>query len=435
MAIAVHNRIAGRTRGARVPTVSRLPGSHRTGAGSALDHGLRRPGPRTTTAVATGAGVPRSLAVAAAWSWRLLAVGAVVWFVVTFVAGLTVVWIPIVLSLLLAALLERPTLWLRRRMPRTAAALAVLLGSLAVVAGVGYLISLRVRGQSQQLVDQAQTVLGQLQDRVSSIPGIGAGSGDVVSRISSFVQSHSATFVSGAFTAGQYAAEAVTGLVLTAFLTLFLLIDGDRMWSWLVRLFPRNAQPATNGAGHRAWRALSGWIGGTAIIALIHAVVIGLALWLLGTPLVFVLAVLVFIGSFIPIVGAFVFGGFAVLVTLVTQGLTAALVLLAVLLAENLLEGHVYQPLIMGRTVRLHPVAVLLALAVGGLIGGIMGAVIAVPLSAAVHAAVKYLTGVEDIDGNALSDEDRMAPEPPPRVASPRFAFLSRPGRAPGPPS
>jgi predicted PurR-regulated permease PerM len=325
--------------------------------------------------------------------------------------------VPIVLSLLLAALLKRPTLWLRRRVPRWLAALLVLLGALVLIAGLGYVISLRVQGQSQELVNQAQDVLSRLQDRVSSLPAIGAGGGSVVQRISSYVQAHSSTIVSGAFTAGTYAVEFVTGLVLTFFLTLFWLMDGDRIWAWLVRLFPRRAQPAANGAGHSAFRVLSGWITGTAIIALIHGVVIGLTLWLLGTPLVVVLAVLVFIGSFIPIIGAFVFGGLAVLVTLVTQGLVAAAVLLAVLVVENLLEGHVYQPLIMGRTVRLHPVAILLGLAVGGLVAGIMGAVIAIPLIGAVHAAVKYLTGIEDIDGNPLRDEDRMHPEPPPAVA------------------
>jgi putative heme transporter len=347
----------------------------------------------------------------------LLVVGAAVWFSVTWIAGPTVVWVPIVLSLLLAALLERPALWLRGFLPRWLAALLVLIGALLVVAGVGYLISLRVAGQSQQLVSQAQDVLARLQTRVSSLPGIGAGSGSVVQKISSYVQAHSSAFVSGAFTAGTYAVEFVTGLVLTFFLTLFWLMDGDRIWAWLVRLLPRRAQPEANGAGHRAFRVLSGWITGTAIIALIHGVVIGVTLWLLGTPLVIVLAVLVVIGSFIPIIGAFVFGGFAVLVTLVTQGLVAAAVLLGVLLVENLLEGHVYQPLIMGRTVRLHPVAILLGLGVGGLLAGIMGAIVAIPLLGAVHAAVKYLTGIEDIDGNSLCDEDRMEPEPPPVVA------------------
>jgi predicted PurR-regulated permease PerM len=373
--------------------------------------------PAGTASARPRAPVPPALARAAAWSWRLLVVGATLWFAVSWISRLTVVWVPVVLSLLLAALLKRPALWLRGFLPRWLAALLVLVGALLVVAAVGYLISLRVAGQSQQLVGQAQDVLSRLETRVSSLPAIGAGSGSVVQKISAYVQAHSSAFVSGAFTAGTYAVEFLTGLVLTFFLTLFWLLDGDRIWAWLVRLLPRRAQPAANGAGHRAFRVLSGWITGTAIIAVIHGVVIGVTLWLLGTPLVFVLAVLVVIGSFIPIIGAFVFGGFAVLVTLVTQGLVAAIILLAVLLAENLLEGHVYQPLIMGRTVRLHPVAILLGLAVGGLLAGVMGAIVAIPLLGAVHAAVKYLTGVEDIDGNSLRDEDRMQPEPPPVVA------------------
>jgi predicted PurR-regulated permease PerM len=402
----------------RAPTAIRAVPPAAPGARRRMPAALRRPRrrPAGTAPARARAQVPPALALAAAWSWRLLAVGAAVWFAVTWISGLTVVWVPIVLSLLLAALLKRPTLWLRRRLPRWLAALLVLLGALLVIAGVGYLISRRVAGQSQALVNQAQDVLSRLQDRVSSLPAIGAGGGSVVQRISSYVQAHRSTIVSGAFTAGTYAVEFVTGLVLTFFLTLFLLMDGDRMWAWLVRLLPRRAQPSTNGAGHAAFRVLSGWITGTAIIALIHGVVIGLTLWLLGTPLTVVLAVLVFIGSFIPIIGAFVFGGFAVLVTLVTQGLLAAAILLGVLILENLLEGHVYQPLIMGRTVRLHPVAILLGLAVGGLLAGIMGAIIAIPLIGALHAAVKYLTGIEDIDGNSLREEDRMEPEPPPVV-------------------
>jgi predicted PurR-regulated permease PerM len=430
MVSTVHDRTAGR-RSRTGPGTVAATGSV-NGVRVTLDHGLHLPGRRSA---APAAQVPHGLAVAAAWSWRLLVVGAVVWFAVTFVSRLTVVWVPIVLGLLLAALLKRPTVWLRRHLSRAASAILVLVAALAVLGGLGFLIGLRVRGQSAQLYDQAQNVLGDLRDRVSSIPGIGAGSGDVVDRLSSYLSSHSSRIASGAFTVGQYAVELVTGLVLTFFLTLFLLIDGDRMWSWLIRLLPRRAQPGTNGAGHAAFRVLSGWITGTAIIALIHGVVIGITLALLGTPLVLVLAVLVFIGSFIPIVGAFVFGGFAVLVTLVTRGLVAALVLLGVLVVSNLLEGHVYQPLIMGRTVRLHPVAILLGLAVGGVLAGIVGAIVAIPLIGALHSAIKYLTGIEDIDGNPLRDEDRMAPLPPPRVASPRFAALSRPGRTPDPPS
>jgi putative heme transporter len=363
--------------------------------------------------------VPAALATAAAWGWRVLVVGTVLWLVVRFLAGLTLVTVPVILSLLLAALLQRPTLLLRRYLPRWLAALTVLVLALAVLGGVGYLVAWRLQGESARLVDQASGVLDDLRSRLADLPGVGAGSSSLVDRATQWLQAHESTVLNGALTAGTVAVEVVVGLVLTLFLTLFLLIDGDRMWAWCTRLLPRRVRPTANGAGHRAWRVLSGWIGGTAIIALIHAVVVGGALWLLGVPLVLALAVLVFIGSFIPIVGAFVFGGLACLVTLVTHGLGKAVIFLAVLLVEDLLEGHVYQPLIMGRTVRLHPVTILLALAIGGELDGIVGAIIAIPLTAAVHAAVKYLTGIEDIEGRPLREEDRMAPEPPPVAVHP----------------
>src|SRR3954447_13396923 len=208
-------------------------------------------------------------------AWRLLVVGAVLWLVVRFLAGLTLVKVPIVLALLLAALLQRPVLVLRRYLPRWLAALTVLVLALGVLAGVGYLVAWRVRGQSARLVDQASGILGDLRARVADLPGIGAGSSSLVDQATQWLQAHESTVLTGALTAGTVALEVVTGLVLTLFLTLFLLLDGDRIWAWCVRLLPRRVRPAANGAGHRAWRVLSGWIGGTALIALIHAVVIG----------------------------------------------------------------------------------------------------------------------------------------------------------------
>lgn len=360
--------------------------------------------------------VPPTLALSAAWSWRLLAVGVVVYFVTTFLAGLLIVIVPVFLALLLTALLHRPVAFLRRWLPAWLAALGVLVACFVVVGAVGWLLAVRIQGQAGTLAIQAQQVIEELRPLAQRLPGIGGGSSDLLTEAQGWMQGHSSMLVSGVLTAGQFLAKAVTGLVLSFFLTLFFLMDGERQWSWLVRLLPRHARPAANGAGHRAFAVLAGYITGTTIIAIIHAVVIGVALWLLGTPLVLVLAVLVFIGSYIPIVGAFLFGGLSVLVTLVAGGLWAALILLGVLLAENLLEAHVYQPLIMGHTVRLHPVAILLVLAAGGLLGGIFGAIAAVPIAAAVSAAVKYLTGIEDINGDPVRGEDRMAPQRPPRV-------------------
>jgi predicted PurR-regulated permease PerM len=343
-------------------------------------------------------------------------VGAAAWFTVALLSRLTLVVVPVVLALLLTALLHRPTALLRCFLPRALAGLVVLLGGLLVAVGIGWFVTARVQGHASSLATQAHSVLIQIRDRVVTIPGVGGSSGGLIDRLNTWVQAHGSTVLTDAFTAGHLLVDVVTGAVLTLFLTLFLLIDGDRVWSWLVHLLPRGARPALNGAGYRSWRVLSGWITGTAIISLIHAVVLGTAMQLLGTPLVPVLAVLVFIGSFIPIVGAFVFGGLSVLVTLATVGLRPALILFAVLIVENLLEGHLYQPLIMGRSVRLHPIAVVLAVATGAVLDGVVGVIIAIPLAGSISAAAKYLSGTEDLRGNALRDEDTTAPEPPPAL-------------------
>jgi putative heme transporter len=362
---------------------------------------------------AAPSGVPAGVALTAAWSWRLLVIGAVVWSTVRLLSQLSLVVVPLVLALLLTALLHGPALLLRRFLPRALAGLVVLLAALLAAAGVGWFVTIRIQGQASSLASQAQTVLAQMRDRVAGLPGVGGSSGTLIDRVNAWVQAHGSTVLTGAFTAGHVLVELVTGVVLTVFLTLFLLIDGDGVWAWLVRLLPDRAQPPVNGAGHRGWRVLSGWITGTAIISLIHAVVIGTAMQLLGTPLVLVLTTLVFIGSFIPIVGAFLFGGLSVFTTLLTVGLRPALILFAVLIAENLLEGHLYQPLIMGRSVRLHPIAIVLAIAAGGVLDGIIGAIIAIPLAGSVSAATKYLRGLEDLHGNPLHDEERTAPAPP----------------------
>jgi putative heme transporter len=377
-------------------------------------HPPLRPRGRADPAAGGRQAVPASLSQAAAWSWRVLVVGAAVWYTATFLARLTLVVVPVILALLLAALLHRPVVGLRRFLPRAAAALAVLLGALVALTVIGWFVAVRIQAEAPSLLGQAGDVLGQIRSRVSTLPGVGGGSGNVVDAVNNWVQSHGSVVLTGAFTAGHVLMEAVVDALLTVFLTLFLLIDGDRIWNWLLQLLPDRARPGVNGAGHRAWHVLSGWITGTAIISLIHAVVIGTAMELLGTPLVLVLAVLVFIGSFIPIIGTFLIGGGTVLVTLATVGLRPALILLAVLVTENLLEGHVYQPFIMGRSVSMHPIAVVLAVACGGVLDGVVGAIIAIPLAGSLSAAAKYLRGIEDIHGNALRGGLWAPPEEPP---------------------
>lgn len=353
------------------------------------------------------------MALAAAWGWRMLLVGVVLYLVVTFLVGIPVVSVPIFLALLFAALLHRPVGFLRRFLPDWLAALLVLLGAVVVIGGIIGFVAFRIGGNADSLFNQVQQVFDGVRALAQRLPGGGGGSADLVDKMQKWVESNYSNLLSVALSAGRFIVELITGLVLTLFLTLFFLTDGERQWGWVVRLLPSRARPVVNGAGQRAFSVLSGWIGGTAIIAVIHAVVIGVAMWLLGTPLVLAMALLVFFGSFIPIVGAFVFGGLAVMVTLLTVGLWPAVILLAVLVVEDLLEGHLYQPLIMGRTVGLHPVVIVLALTVGTVLAGIMGAFASIPVAAAVSAAVKYVTGVEDIHGNAVPDARHEVPKAP----------------------
>lgn len=363
---------------------------------------------------------PQWLATAGSWAWPILLLGVVGYVLIGLVAEFKLVVIPILLSLLLVALLHRPTLLLRKIMPNGFAALIVLVLSVVLLGLVGFFIYGRVRDQAAELADQAGEIVNRAGNLVNSIPGFSGSSDDLLDAAQGWLSSNRSTIVNGVFSAGTVIGEVVTGLVLTIFLTFFLLSEGDRIWAWLIRLFPTRLRGDANGAGRRGFGVLSGWVTGTALIALIHAIVIGVVLQLLGAPLVLPLAVLLFIGSFIPIVGAFVFGGFAVLVTLVSVGLIPAVILLGVLLTENLLEGHVYQPVIIGKAVKLNSVAILLALTAGGVAAGLAGAIFAVPLAAAVHAAVKYVTGVEDLEGRPLRDEDRMEPMQAPTVATRR---------------
>ncbi|MFN2535510.1 MAG: AI-2E family transporter, partial [Pseudonocardiaceae bacterium] len=171
------------------------------------------------------------------------------------------------------------------------------------------------------------------------------------------------------------------------FITFFFLYDGERIWHWLISPLPPRDVRRADAAGQAAWATTTGYVRGTAVIATIHGIVIGLAMFLLGVPLALPLAVLVFLGSFIPFVGALVAGGLAVLVTFGTQGWVVALTLLAILIVESQLEVHLLQPLIVGRYVRLHPLAIGLAFAVGTVLAGIVGAIIAVPTAAVINQA------------------------------------------------
>lgn len=362
---------------------------------------------------------PPVLVSLAAWGWRVLVVVVLVLGVVLLLSRVMLAVVPVAAAMFFTALLHRPAAGLvRLGLPEKVAALLVLVLGGALLGFAAYLTWSRISSQSAQLMAQVNVVAGNLKGLLDRIPGSsGLRVNQLVDGAVSWLQANRLVVVQDVLAVGRVVTDVLTGMVLTVLLTYFFIVDGERMWGWLVRLVPVRTRGSINGAGHRAWGVLAGWIRGSAVIATFHGVVVGTVLWLLGTPLVLPLAILVFIGSFVPIVGALVFGGLALLVTLLTQGPVSAVIFLGVLIIEDQIEAHVLQPFVIGRAVHLHPVTIVLVLVVGGALGGVIGAIAAVPVAAAANAALKYLTGIEDIDGRPLRDEDRFTPLAPPRSA------------------
>jgi predicted PurR-regulated permease PerM len=207
--------------------------------------------------------------------------------------------------------------------------------------------------------------------------------------------------------------EFLSGLFLAMFVTLFLLYDGATVWEWTLKFVPAAARPGVAGAGPRAWITLTGYVRGTVIVALIDAIFIGLGIYFLEVPMAVPLAVFIFLFAFIPLVGAVASGAIAMVVALVTEGPFTALMVLAVVLLVQQIEGHILQPFILGRAVRVHPLAVVLSVAAGGMIAGIGGAVVAVPLVAVTNTVVGYLRAYGEGEAPDPDPAD-LGPEPEP---------------------
>lgn len=205
------------------------------------------------------------------------------------------------------------------------------------------------------------------------------------------LQQNSSSVLSGALEGASVAAHVGAGVLLVLFSTLFILIDGKGIWNWIVRIFPRRARPAVDGAGRAGWLTLGNFVRVQILVAFIDAVGIGLGALILGVPLAIPIAVLVFLGSFIPVLGAVVTGTLAVFIALVYNGLWPAVIMLGIVLLVQQIEGHVLQPLIMGTAVKVHPLAVVLGVGAGAILAGIPGTFFAVPTIATANVMVRYI--------------------------------------------
>jgi predicted PurR-regulated permease PerM len=368
-----------------------MSGSDDKPRGSFLD-ALRDRGRVVSTDVSGS--VPRGLKLATAYSWRFLVVAAAIGVAIWIVIQLKLLVIPLLISILVTALLWPAFSWmLRHRVPRWLAITISIVGTLAIVAGLIWLVVWQVSRQWSSV--QTRTVEAVDQFRQYLIDGplhLTTGQiDDLLGQALTLVQEQAQLLLSGALAIGTTLGHVAVGALLSLFILLCLLADGGGIWRWTTRLFPVKARPAVDGSARAGWVMVVSYARTQLMVATIDAVGIGLGAFLLGVPLAIPVAVLVFLGAFVPIVGAVFTGAIAVFLALVYNGPWIALWMLVVVLGVQQIEGHVLQPLLMGSAVKVHPLAVVLVVAGGAMIAGIPGALFAVPLAAFVNVVAVYI--------------------------------------------
>lgn len=356
--------------------------------------------------------IPVGVEIAAAWSWRLLIIG---------VTGVAAVWlmryfseltIPLAIALLATALVVPAVDFLdRHRIPRALAAATVIIALVTVFGGLLVVIGQQMSTQATELRIAVVDGITTIQDWARTGP-LGLSDGQVqafIDRGKEAIGSADSSILSRAGSIGLQLTHFVAGVFIVLFATFFFLYEGSRMWTWVVRLFPRASRERVDSSGHTAWHSLTSFVHATVIVAFADAVGIAFSAWILGVPLTLAIGVLVFFGAFVPIIGAFVSGLVAVLVALVAQGPWTALFMLLAVIVVQQLEAQVLQPFVMGHLVAVHPLAIILAIAAGVTVAGIVGALIAVPLVACLNGVVRHLAGFS---------QPVLPLDPPPQAAT-----------------
>jgi putative heme transporter len=346
--------------------------------------------------------IPRGVDIAAAWSWRflviVLATGALGWLV----ARLSVVVIPVVVALLISALLAPVVRRLHRgKLGRGPATGIVVVSALFFVGAALTLVGQQIVDGFSDLSQQVVAGLRQIDDwlRTGPLDLSDAQLTSLLRQAQDAVTSSNEQIVSSATSVGSALGHIVAGFFLVLFSLFFFLYDGERIWMFMVGLFPQVARDRVDSSGRVAWTSLTAFVRATVIVAFVDAIGIMLIALILKVPLAVPIGVLVFLGAFVPIVGALVSGFVAVIVALVAHGPVVALLMLAGVLLVQQLESHVLQPFLLGRAVSVHPLAVILAVASGVLVAGIVGALVAVPIAASLNVVVRHLASTRaDVD-------------------------------------
>ncbi|MEV4972611.1 AI-2E family transporter [Streptomyces scopuliridis] len=367
------------------------------------------------------AAIPWGMRVAGEAAWRLLVLAGLLWVLMRVIGAVQLVVMAFAAGLLITALLQPTVAWLKRHgMPRGLATALTAVAGFVLMGLVGWFVVWQVMENIDDLSNRVTDGINELKRWLLDSPFhvTEAQINDIAKTLSDAVGSNTEKITSAGLQGLTVIVELLTGIVLAMFSTLFLLYDGRKIWHWTLKLVPAQAREGVAGAGPRAWRTLTAYVRGTVLVALIDALFIGLGLYFLNVPLAVPLAVFIFLGAFIPLVGALVSGALAVVVALVTQDVFTALMVLCVVLGVQQIEGHVLQPFILGRAVRVHPLAVVLSVAIGSLVAGIGGAVVAVPLVAVTNTVVGYLRAYSADQTLPASPVREPAPSPSPAASS-----------------
>jgi predicted PurR-regulated permease PerM len=370
----------------------------------------------------TRAQVPWGLDLAAAWAWRFLIIVLAGYVIVRVIGFFAVVTIPLVVALLLAALVSPIVDGLDRiGLPRGVASILVVVCGIGFVAALLTVAGQQVANGANDLADQTVKGLDEIKTWLKDGPLNASDSqiNDYIDRTQKALtpEADGGSILGRLTEVGVALGHVLAGFFIILFATYFFLADGTRIWAWAVRLAPRAAREHVDSSGRVAWVSLTQFVRATVIVALTDAIGVMIVAAILGVPFVLAIGVLVFLGAFVPMVGATVAGTVAVLVALVDQGPITALLMLGGVILIQQIEGHVLQPFLMGRWVSVHPLGVIVAIGCGVLVAGIAGALVAVPLAAAVNAVVQHLANFtapgDDPVEELQEDYQELGEEPP----------------------
>lgn len=368
----------------------------------------RRPEPqpvRGGTSNFTRAQVPWGLDLAAAWSWRLIIIAMATLGVLWLLDYFLVVTLPIAIALLIAALANPAVARMRRwGFPKGLAAILCVIVGLAAIGALLTFVGQQIANGASDLADSVVQGLGEIKRWLKTGP-LNASDSQINNYISEAQKmiterSQDGQVVTQVTEVGTALTHIFAGFFIVLFSSYFFLADGERIWKFFVSMAPRAARERVDSSGRVAWVSLTQFVRATVLVALVDAIGVMIVAWILQVPFVLAIGVLVFLGAFIPMVGATVAGTVAVLVALVDQGPITALLMLGGVILVQQIEGHVLQPFLMGRWVSVHPLGVIVAIACGVLVAGIPGALIAVPFAAVINAVAHHLSGYQSSDGD-----------------------------------